>query len=161
MGQPHTLPGYHVAHRHNIQTYPCLPAMGEKVISKANLASWPCSRLNQMTKWGRQSDRWRIAGRDYSGHKQKVSTSFQYTKVHLGGVVEAGAYRKQLEIRIHQTRAGSSRKLKEPSALCSQIKVSVVGLKGCGIPTLLVLAPILKYALLLKTLILLGSEDTL
>lgn len=70
-GKPHTLPGYHVAHRHNIQADPCLPAMREKVISKANLASGPCSRLNQNTKWGRQSKRWRTAGRDISVHKQK------------------------------------------------------------------------------------------
>lgn len=127
---------YHAAPGHSIQAHPCLLATAENVISEENLASWPCSRLNQNKKWDRQSSRQGVAGRNDSVHKQEMSTSFQCINIHLGRMTGVDACLELLEIRVHQTRVESSMWLQEPLPLCSQIKLlGVVGLKGCGIST--------------------------
>lgn len=61
-----------------------------------------------------------------------MSAGFPHTKGHLGRMTaeqSRGAYLKQLEIRVHQTRAGSTMWLQEPWPLCSKIKLSEWGSK--------------------------------
>lgn len=81
----------HAVPRHNIQAYPCLFAMAEKVISRRTLTSWPHSRWIQKRKRGRESSRWRVAGWVSSVHRhfhnQEMSAALQYTKVPLGGTM--------------------------------------------------------------------------
>lgn len=100
--------------RLSIQVHPCLFAVTEKVNSRRML-TWLHSRWIKKRRQDRQSSRQKVAGRTNSVHKhlyiQKMSAGFPHTKGHLGRMTaeqSRGAYLKQLEIRVHQTRAGST-----------------------------------------------------